>query len=33
MLPNVGCREALAHWEAVVEVVRCLVRIRAENMP
>jgi hypothetical protein len=33
MLPNVGCREALAHWEAVVEVVRSLARIRAANMP
>jgi hypothetical protein len=32
-VPNVGCREALAHWEAVVAVVRRLVRIRAENMP
>jgi hypothetical protein len=32
-IPNVGCREALAHWEAVVEIVRRLVRIRAENMP
>jgi hypothetical protein len=28
-LPNVGCREALADWEAVAEVIRSLVRIRA----
>jgi hypothetical protein len=32
-MPNVGCHEALAHWEAVVAVVRRLVRIRSENMP
>ncbi len=28
-LPNVGCREALADWEAVADVIRSLVRIRA----
>jgi hypothetical protein len=28
-LPNIGCREALADWEAVGEVIRSLVRIRA----
>jgi hypothetical protein len=28
-LPNVGCRDALANWEAVAEVIRSLVRIRA----
>jgi hypothetical protein len=28
--PNVGCGEALAHWEAVTEIVRTLTRIRAE---
>ena len=28
-LPNVGCREALADWEAVADVIRRLVRIRA----
>ena len=33
MLANVGCHEALAHWEAIVEVVRSLARIRAENLP
>jgi hypothetical protein len=32
-LPNLGCREALAQWEAVVEVVGSLARIRTENMP
>jgi hypothetical protein len=31
-LPNLGCREALAQWETVVEVVRSLARIRAEDM-
>jgi hypothetical protein len=30
-LPNVGCREALADWEALAEVIRSLVRIRAED--
>jgi hypothetical protein len=28
-LPNVRCRDALANWEAVTEVIRILVRIRA----
>lgn len=30
-LPNVGCLEVLAHWEAVAEIVRSLVRMRAES--
>jgi hypothetical protein len=28
--PNVGCGEALVHWESVTEIVRTLVRVRAE---
>lgn len=28
--PNIGCREALAHWEKVTEIVRALVRLRSE---
>ena len=32
-LPNLGCREALAQWDAVVEIVRSLVRLRAESAP
>jgi len=31
--PNVGCREALADWETVAEVIRSPVRIRAEDIP
>lgn len=31
-VPNLGCREALARWETVVEVVRSLARTRAEDM-
>lgn len=30
MSPNVGCREALAHWDHVAQVVRTLARARAE---
>jgi hypothetical protein len=32
-LPNVGCREALADWEALAEVIRSLVRTRAKDKP
>jgi hypothetical protein len=32
-LPNVGCREALADWEAVTKVLRRMVRIRDEDRP
>ena len=31
--PNVGVREALAHWDTVAEIIQTLVRIRAENTP
>jgi hypothetical protein len=31
--PNVGVREALGHWDTVAEVIRTLVRIRAEDTP
>jgi hypothetical protein len=31
--PNVGVREALEHWDDVAEIIRTLVRIRAENKP
>ena len=31
--PNVGVREALEHWDTVAEIIRTLVRIRAENTP
>jgi hypothetical protein len=27
--PNIGCREALAEWDAVAQVVQKLARIRA----
>ena len=30
-LPNVGVREALERWDTVAEIIRTLVRIRAEN--
>ena len=30
--PSLGCREALARWETVVEVVRSLARSRAGDM-
>lgn len=30
-IPNVGCREALAQWEAVTRIVQSLARIRAER--
>ena len=32
-LPNIGVREALEHWDTVAEIIRTLVRIRAENTP
>ncbi len=32
-LPNVGVREALEHRDTVAEIIRMLVRIRAENTP
>lgn len=32
-LPNIGCRQALANWDAVADVVRNLVRTRAESGP
>jgi hypothetical protein len=31
--PNVGVREALEHWDTITEIIRTLVRIRAENTP
>jgi hypothetical protein len=31
--PNVGVREALKHWDTVAEIIRTLVRIRANNTP
>jgi hypothetical protein len=31
--PNVGVREALEHWDTIAELIRTLVRIRAENTP
>ena len=31
--PNVGVREALEHWGTVTEIIRTLVRTRAENTP
>jgi hypothetical protein len=31
--PNVGVREALKQWDTVAEIIRTLVRIRAENTP
>jgi hypothetical protein len=32
-LPNIGVREALEYWDTVAEIIRTLVRIRAENTP
>jgi hypothetical protein len=29
--PNIGVREALEHWDTIAEIIRTLVRIRAEN--
>jgi len=29
--PNIGCAEALAHWDAVREIVQRLMRLRAET--
>jgi hypothetical protein len=31
--PNVGVREVLEQWDTVPEIIRTLVRIRAENTP
>jgi hypothetical protein len=31
--PNVGVREALKQWDTVAEIIRMLVRFRAENTP
>jgi hypothetical protein len=28
---NIGCSQALNHWEAVTEIVRALARVRAES--
>jgi hypothetical protein len=30
-IPNIGCREALAHWDSVTAIVQSLVRLRAEQ--
>jgi hypothetical protein len=30
-MPNIGCREALAHWDAVTAIVQSLARRRAEQ--
>lgn len=32
-LANIGVPEALEHWDTVTEIIRTLVRIRAENTP
>ena len=32
-LPNIGVREALERWDTVAEIIRTLIRIRAENTP
>ena len=32
-LPNVGVRDALEHWDTIADIIRTLVRIRAENTP
>lgn len=31
--PNVGVRDALEHWDTIADIIRTLVRIRAENTP
>ena len=31
--PNVGVRDALEHWDTIADIIRTLVRIRAENIP
>ena len=31
--PNIGCSQALSHWEAVTEIVRTLARLRADSVP
>lgn len=30
-MPNIGCREALAHWDDVTAIVQNLVRLRTEQ--
>jgi hypothetical protein len=30
--PSLGCREALAHWEAIADVVRSLIHLRAKQL-
>lgn len=31
--PNVGVRDALEHWDTIADIIRILVRIRAESTP